>query len=388
MPAVAPTPTSTPAEIITPAPASASAQSPEPVASPAHASASASPRSPEPAESRAAGSADASAQNASAHAASSGRSRRRSPQRETTTRPSFLTEELPAEPARMGFRGALNRIGMDFGPGSVEEAFRRDEAAVSRQWSGPRTIAIVNSKGGAGKTPTTALLAAVFARFGGAGVLAWDNHQTRGTLGWRTESASHRNTLREMLSDSSRLISPGAQAADLADYVHHQPRDRFDVLRSQPPRLAHDDRLGPAEVDVLHTVASRFYRLIFVDSGNDETDPLWRRMIDHTDQLVVATTSRGDHAEAGALLLEALAERDERSAHLVEQAVVIVSQADPHATPTEIGAVSDGYRSLCREVHAIPFDREMVDGPLRYTALAGRTQRAWLSAAAAVARGL
>lgn len=316
------------------------------------------------------------------------RTRTRRPRSETAPRPSFLTEDTPAEPARMGFRGALNRVGMDLRPGAIERAFRRDEAAVSRQWAGPRTIAIVNGKGGAGKTPTTVFLAAVFARFGGAGVLAWDNHQTRGTLGWRTESAAHDRTVREMLADSTRLISPDAKAADLADYVHHQPRDRFDVLRSQPPRLAHDDRLGPAEIDVLQTVAARFYRLIIVDSGNDESDPLWRRMIDHTDQLVVATTTRGDHAEAGALLLEALAERDERSAHLVEQSVVVVSQADPRATPTEIATVASGYRSLSREVRTIPYDREMVDGPLRYDALAGKTQRAWLSAAASVARGL
>lgn len=34
-----------------------------------------------------------------------------------------------------------------------------------------------------GQTPTTVLLSAVFARYGGAGVVAWDANQTRGTLG-------------------------------------------------------------------------------------------------------------------------------------------------------------------------------------------------------------
>lgn len=53
---------------------------------------------------------------------------------------------------------------------------------------------MANGKGGAGKTPTTVLLSAVFARYGGAGVVAWDANQTRGTLGWRTEQGPHAAT--------------------------------------------------------------------------------------------------------------------------------------------------------------------------------------------------
>jgi MinD-like ATPase involved in chromosome partitioning or flagellar assembly len=163
---------------------------------------------------------------------------------------------------------------------------------------------VVNGKGGAGKTPTTVLLAAVFARHGGAGVLTWDNNQTRGTLGWRTEQGREA-TLLDLLPQVDRLLSTGAQSADLAHFVHHQTRDRFDVLRSKPMALAHEQRVEPSDVDAIHAVAAKYYRLIFIDSGNDESDPMWLRMIDHTDQLVVATTTRDDHAEAGALLLEA-----------------------------------------------------------------------------------
>lgn len=115
---------------------------------------------------------------------------------------------------------------------------------------------------------------------------------------------------------------------------------------------------------------------------------MWLRMIDRADQIVVATTTRDDHAEAGALLLEALEDRDERSAQLAEQSVVVVSQADPKATAADVDHIVSGYRSLARDVISIPFDHEMVDGHLHYGALAKQTQRAWLSAAASVARGL
>ncbi len=303
-------------------------------------------------------------------------------------RQSFLQTERPEEPAREGVRGALNRIGFRLPPGETEQATRDDELAVSQHWPGPRTIAVVNGKGGAGKTPTTILLSAVFARYGGAGVLAWDNNQTRGTLGWRTETGAHDRTLLEMLPEAGRLLGTSAQSADLAHFVHHQPREKYDVLRSKPIRLAHENRVNPDDVDAIHAVAAKFYRLIIIDSGNDESDPMWLRMIDRADQIVVATTTRDDHAEAGALLLEALEERDERSARLAKQSVVVVSQADPKATPADVSHVVDGYRSLARDVVSIPFDHEMVDGHLRYSSLAKRTQRAWLAAAASVARGL
>ena len=310
-------------------------------------------------------------------------------------RQSFLTEEIVEEPAAQGWRGFLGRMGIRLSPSARERAERADVAAVSQHWPGPRTIAIVNSKGGAGKTPTTVCLAAVFARYGGAGVLTWDNNQTRGTLGWRTEQGPHDATLLDLLPQTQRLLGPSSQAADLAHYVHHQTRDRFDVLRSKPTALAHEQRVEPADVDAIHSVAAKYYRLVFIDSGNDESDPMWLRMIDHADQLVVATTTRDDHAEAAALLLEALADRDERSARLAQQAVVVVTQADSRATPADVTRIANGYRReqptgrpLAREVAEIPFDPAMVDGLLRLGSLRPSTQRAWLAAAAAVARGL
>lgn len=311
------------------------------------------------------------------------------PQTESSAqRPSFLTPEHVDEPATRGWRGALVRAGVRVPPGSAERAEREDQATVAQHWPGPRTIAVVNGKGGSGKTPTTILTAAVFARFGGAGVLAWDNNQTRGTLGWRTEQGPHESTLHELLPETDHLLSSSAQAADLARFVHHQTRDRFDVLRSQPMALAEQQRIDAADVDRIHAVAAKYYRLIVMDSGNDESDPVWLQMIDHTDQLVVATTSRAEHAEAGALLLEALAMRDERSARLARNAVAVVSQADPNAPSSEHRKVVEGYRALARDVVSIPYDPAMIGGLLHYGALKPATQRAWLSAGAAIARGL
>lgn len=303
-------------------------------------------------------------------------------------RASFLNPQQHDRPAEQGWRGALTQLGIRMRPSEKEQAERNDVHAVSQHWPGPRTIAVVNGKGGAGKTPTTILLSAIFARYGGGGVLAWDNNQTRGTLGWRTEQAGHDNTILELLPQADSLLGVGAQSADLAHFVHHQTSDRFDVLRSKPKVLADQQRFTQSDVDTIHEVSSKFFRLIIIDSGNDESDPLWRRMIDHTDQLVVATTTSDETAEGGALLLEDLASTGDHGSDLADNAVVVISQSVSDVPKSDLTNKVNSFKPLAREVVAIPYDPAMVDGSLTYEALRPCTQRAWLAAGAAVARGL
>src|SRR5690625_71668 len=138
-------------------------------------------------------------------------------------RESFLTQDHIEEPASKGVRGVLTKVGIRLKPSAAEGAERDDVGAVSQHWPGPRTIAIANPKGGVGKTTTTVALSAVFARYGGAGVLAWGNNQTRGTLGWGAEQGPHEATLLDRLST-------GAQ---------------------------------PEDEEALHSVVSKYYRLVF-----------------------------------------------------------------------------------------------------------------------------
>lgn len=303
-------------------------------------------------------------------------------------RKSFVDDRPPELPPERGWRGIAAKAGIKVEVSDAERAERIDQEAVSQHWPGPRTIAIVNGKGGVGKTPTTICLSATFAKWSGIGALAWDNNQTRGTLGWRTERGRHESTTLDLIPNVDRLLGPDAQMADLAHYVHHQKHDRYDVLRSQPMKLAADQRITPEDVGRLHTVAVKYYRLIIIDSGNDESDPIWQKMIELSDQLVVATTTRDDHAEAGALLLEALMDQGGKAAELARGSVAIISQADVRATHDDLVRVRDGFKQLGREAVTVRYDLAMVDGPLRLANLKATTQRDWLRAAAAVSRGL
>ncbi|WP_431779484.1 AAA family ATPase [Microbacterium aurantiacum] len=303
---------------------------------------------------------------------------------EPPSRPSFIDTSSAAEPKAGGWRGFFARLG--FGPSPAELGRREDEREVSQQWAGCRTIAIANGKGGVGKTMTTAMLAAVFGRYGGGNVLAWDNNDTRGTLGWRTEAGRYDTTIKDLLPAASDLLAQGAGVSDIARYVHHQPVDRYDVLRSNPELLAVHQRILTAEFDLLMQVASRYYRVVIFDSGNDESAERWLRMVDSSHQLVLPTLATPESAESAALLLDALRERDERSRRLAANAVVVVTEAEPN--PRGAARIADGFAGHVRAVENIPFDPALKSGALRLNNLRTPTRDAWVRVAAAAARGL
>lgn len=317
------------------------------------------------------------------------------PSRKSLRDTTFLVTKTQSSPATKGWRGALNKLGMRLDPSTEEQSEREDIQTVSQHWPGPRTIAVVNRKGGANKTPTVALLSAVLARYGGGPVVAWDNNESQGTLGWRTEQGAHNSSILHLVAAADTLLSPSANSADLAHYVHHQTADKFDVLRSDENEEG-DHEVTAEEVDTAHRVLSKFYRLLVMDSGNTARSANWRRMIHHTTQLVVPVTAMEDRAEAARLTLQTLEARGGHDAQLANNAVVIVSEATDAARGSgeamkrsrqEAARIAEGFRPLVREVIRVPYDPALVNGVIRFDALRPETQRAWLSAAAAVAKG-
>jgi len=303
---------------------------------------------------------------------------------------SFLTptDQEPGPVPATGWAGLLVRLGWrkPAGPTPEQMAERADHRAIAQHWPGPRTIAVINPKGGADKTPTTVFLSAFLARVGGAGVLAWDNNETRGTLGWRTEQGPHSAHVRDLLRSADELLAPDARVADLARYVHHQTEDQYDVLRSDPYAIRPEDRIGADELEMVHRVASRYYRVTVMDSGNNEASPNWLAMIDRADVLVVATTTNVDAAESGRLALENLRQHSRRAAVLADHAVAIVSHGD--VNDPDPGETVAKYQHLCGDAVAIPFDRAMRARHLRMDGLAPQTHVAWRRAAATVAHAL
>ncbi|MDM4723323.1 hypothetical protein QTQ03_28370 [Micromonospora sp. WMMA1363] len=264
---------------------------------------------------------------------------------------------------------------------------RADEARVLRGFASTQTVVVANPKGGAGKTPVAMLLAATYGAYRGGYVLAWDNNETRGTLGLRAEAGASNGagTVLGLLGDVDDFLSARASVGRLGRYVRPQSA-YFDVLAS-------DDAPGRMEIvdgvafGRLHAALSRFYRLMVIDTGNNVRAANWSSAVWAADCLVVPTTVQADVADTGLWMLEHLQRmgRDD----LVRRAVVVATCADPAVDRAILAQIRQLYGEMVREVVVLPFDRAIQPGTrMSYRALSVRTRQALLRVAAAVVDSL
>ncbi|HEU5143853.1 MAG TPA: hypothetical protein VFT81_01650, partial [Dermatophilaceae bacterium] len=73
-------------------------------------------------------------------------------------------------------------------PGKRELLERDRIDRIARPLDSRKTIMVINTKGGGGKTLVTLMLASYLGRYRSGSVLAWDNNETEGTLGMRAPS--------------------------------------------------------------------------------------------------------------------------------------------------------------------------------------------------------
>ncbi|TDW30378.1 MinD/ParA family ATP-binding protein [Cryobacterium psychrophilum] len=295
--------------------------------------------------------------------------------------------EAQAGPALQGWQGAIRRLTgglISVSASASERAQRNAISAVQRSLSGPRTIAVLNPKGGAHKTTATLLIAATFGIYRGGYTLAWDNNETMGTLGVRAQAARHTNTAVDLLRDLDRFSE--ARVGDLDNYVRNQGDAQFDALASDL------DPAGAASIDAvafrkLHAMLSRFYRVLVIDTGNNMRASNWEAAVDTADQLVVVSTIREDTGYGAASLLDGL--RRKGHADKVAQAVTILASPSKTVDQQLSARLHDHFGQLTRTVLEVPHDPSLVGGgPLNVDTLAPRTRAAWLQATAAIAEGL
>ncbi|MFC3245009.1 hypothetical protein ACFOJ6_25430 [Gordonia humi] len=96
------------------------------------------------------------------------------------------------DPAEWGWRGRLNALGMHLRPrpDSEEVRHRQDIERIRQPLSGFWKVAVLNVKGGMGKTPTTIMLGNTFGQYRGGGVVLWDSNESKGTLSERAATSA------------------------------------------------------------------------------------------------------------------------------------------------------------------------------------------------------
>jgi MinD-like ATPase involved in chromosome partitioning or flagellar assembly len=309
----------------------------------------------------------------------------------TPTAEEFARRRLakPAEPtATMGARAMLQKGTMGLvrlAPGKREQEYKQDVEMVRRNFGGLRQVTVVNPKGGAGKTVAVLLLAMTFGQKRGGYVLAWDNNETQGTLGMRAQQDFHARTVRDMMRDLHLFRGSHGRVGDLSQYVRAQGEGMFDVLASDESATAGEMLTASAFAEI-REIVSRFYKLIFVDTGNNVRAQNWQAAMDATDQLVITMSARNDSAETAARMLDHLEQSGRQ--RLVRQAVSVVTMP-PTRKDIDLPAIQRHFAARTRAVLLAPYEKLIDSGePLRYGHLSAGTRDSWLKIAAAVAEGL
>lgn len=293
-------------------------------------------------------------------------------------------------PPTWGWRGSVRRwTGGLITPkmGADEMAYEDDRRMIQKDFDGPRTIAFINPKGGAAKT--TGVLAAgyTFGTVRGGGVVAWDNNETRGTLGIRGTRSSHRNTTRELLEDLDRFTDVyQSRIGDLGAFVRAQGDAHFDVLASDE-RPDVTGTIRAQDFDAVHKLLERFYRVILIDTGNNMRAENWLAAAGAADLLVVTSTVREDTGYSGLWMLDAL--QDAGYQNLKYKAVTVLSDPSAQVDSKLADDLVDVYQQRTRGVYRVPYDPALVAGSVvPYAQLSENTKMQWLKACAGMAAAL
>ncbi|MFD7159995.1 division plane positioning ATPase MipZ [Kribbella sp. NPDC059898] len=302
------------------------------------------------------------------------------PQQNLSFRTDDLIQALPLPreaPAERGVRSMLK-----LRPGTTERSERLARATAATAFRRPVTIVIANPKGGSGKTPTTLLLSGALGQARGGGVVAWDNNELRGNMHLRTHDTNSRSTVTDMLQAMPMLTQPDARLGDVAAYLRHQVSGQYDVLTSATTTYA---QIEAKDFDQVHRLLSRFYKVLVIDTGNNEGSSNWREAMKAADALVIPIKWKSLSCAAAVQMLEELDNQGPEAQRLIRRAVIAVSNGPGDVNKDVEKQLRPYFESRAAAVIDIPTDMHIAaEGPLDHSALQPATRRAALDLAAKV----
>jgi MinD-like ATPase involved in chromosome partitioning or flagellar assembly len=278
--------------------------------------------------------------------------------------------------------------------GAAELARRTDLSAIQRVYSRPMQIMVAQPLGGVGKTTCSVGIGSTFGIHSGQNAIVWDINEMMGTLGVRTNANESTRTVWDLLNVLEKFETIEARKGDFTYYTRHQGKNQFSVLASDedPDRMK---SIGADEFNRIHTVVSRFYDTIIVDTGNNTRSANWLASIEVTDQLVIPTTLKRNSVVSALRMIEQLESMSERTGNphcksLVDNAVVIVTQGGgAKVSAAEQADLREKLSSAVRVIIDIPYDGALDTGSIiDWQLVADPARRAFERATAEIADGL
>ncbi|WP_280405121.1 ParA family protein [Nocardia brasiliensis] len=283
------------------------------------------------------------------------------------------------DPAQWGWRGRINAVGLRVKPrrSSPEVSYRRAVERIRQPLPGTTVITVANPKGGSGVTPATVVLSALFGRFRGGQVVAWDANESCGTLAARAATCSGPETVWDVLAHARELCSANGDASALGRMLQRQPS--LDEVLASDQTPGGSVIVGRDECAAIMAVLRRHRSMVLVDTGDNERAPAFRWAIENSTQLVVPVVCRRDVVVAALRLLDGIADAGYEG--LATRAVIVV--ADNGDTMETIDALD---RSGVERVLRVPYDSTLAGGErIVASRLSRPALHAWSRVAAAVA---
>lgn len=305
-----------------------------------------------------------------------------------------VNDQLPPATGWQAFLRAVSFGLISPKVGAAELARRADLSAIQRVYSRPMQIMVAQPLGGVGKTMCSVGLGSTFGIHSGQQTLVWDNNEMMGTAGVRTNANDSTSTVWDLLNVLESFETVTARKGELSYYTRHQGNNQFSVL------VADEDAdrmksIGADEFNRIHTVVSRFYDTIIVDTGNNTRSDNWLASIEVTDQLVIPTTLKQNAVVSALRMIEQLESMSERTGNphykdLVSNAVVLVTQGGGQkASAAEQAKLREILGSAVRILIDIPYDKALDTGSIIDWQLVGDpARRAFERAGAEIATGL
>ncbi|PJE12588.1 MAG: cobalamin biosynthesis protein CobB [Mycobacterium sp.] len=282
----------------------------------------------------------------------------------------------PEAPARRSWRELVHQyLGLDLGPGK-EAAYENSlREKIRGPLGGVHSIAVVNLKGGVGKTAVVEALGSTFASLRNDRVIAVDIDA--GDL-------AGRHGRRNSLSLADLLVD--SHVARYDDVRAHTYMNSSGLEALGPPDYASSHWIPTREDFVkAFSILRNHYSLVLVDCPKTLKSGVMQAVLPETRALVVVTSTSIDAIQKTHTTLEWLRQNGYR--RMLESTVLAVNHVERTKVSTLAAKQLEDLSRLVPATVTLPFDRHVHQGnEIGLERLSRESRRSYLELAAAVAR--
>jgi MinD-like ATPase involved in chromosome partitioning or flagellar assembly len=290
----------------------------------------------------------------------------------------YLDIKRKQVPAKKGWRAALYKVmRINLGPGRDESYELSLCDQVNRIVRTTFLIAVLNLKGGVGKTVVCEALGSTFAKVRGDRVINMDLDPDGGNLIDRHGRQSSLSLL-DLASDTSvtRYLDVRAHTSMNAS--------RLEVLAS--PDYARTDRHVERD-DLLNamTILREHYSLVLMDCGTTLKSPVMDAVLRESRALVIVSSASIDAMKETETTLERL--RGSGFQHLLESTILAINHTEPGKPNVVVNKAVEQFSRQLRpdRVIVLPFDHHVHEGrEIVLELLSRKSKRRYLQMAAAL----